>query len=143
MTKALTKTKARADLAPAVPPLTDQQLEVVRALATEGTTLPTIRRALGLHPKAWATLMQDAPDGSLSPLNLALQDGRAAGVDSLVSFFKSRMRDGDVRAAEWLGDRVFRVGKEDGAAEQPRVSIVINAAMSPDEYRRMIEVSSS
>lgn len=137
MTTALTQ--ADSELA-TLPVLTPDQLDAVRALATEGTREHTIRRALRIEPKAWAKLKEDATDGELSPLALALEEGRAAGIDDLVAFFKLKMREGDVRAAEWLGDKLYKVGKEDGNADQPRVLIQINAALSPEDYRRMIEV---
>ena len=123
--------------------LSPQQLDAVRMLATEGIREHTIRRALGLTPSLWRTLKQDAEDGELSPLGLALEEGRAAGIDDLVAFFKGRMRDGDVRAAEWLGNQLYKVGREDGNGDQPRVSIVINAALSPDEYRALVQVQQS
>ena len=125
-----------------LPTLSAPQLEAVRLLATEGTREHTIRRTLGLSPAAWKSLRSDLPDGDLSPLGLALEEGRAAAIDDLVAFFKGKMREGDVRAAEWIGDKLYKIGKEDGNGEQPRVLIQINAAMSPDDYRRMIEVRS-
>jgi hypothetical protein len=115
-----------ADLA-VLPVLSAQQLDAVRALATEGTREHTIRRALALSPAHWKALKADTAEGDLSPLGLALEEGRAAGIDDLVSFFKLRMRDGDVRAAEWLGDKLYKIGREDGNAEQPRVQIILNA----------------
>jgi hypothetical protein len=136
-TKSLTKSTSTA---PALPTLTAQHLEVVRALATEGTREHTIRRALGLAPSDWKALKDDTGDEDLSPLGLALEEGRAAGIDDLVAFFKLKMREGDVRAAEWIGDRLYKIGKEDGNADQPRVLIQINAALSPEEYSRLIQV---
>ncbi len=121
-------------------PLSLQQLNAVRTLATEGVREHTMRRALGLTPSQWKALKQDASDGELSPLGLALEEGRAAGIDDLVAFFKARMREGDIRAAEWIGDRLYKVGREDGNGEQPRVQININAALSPEDYRRLIQV---
>lgn len=136
-TKRLTKP---ASTALALPTLTPQHLDAVRALATEGTREHTIRRALGLTPSQWKALKDDTGDDELSSLGLALEEGRAAGIDDLVAFFKLKMREGDVRAAEWIGDRLYKIGKEDGNADQARVLIQINAALSPEEYGRLIQV---
>ena len=127
----------------AVPSLNQQQLEAVRLLATEGAREHTIRRALGFTPSQWKALKADASDGELSPLGLALEEGRAAGIDDLVAFFKARMRDGDIRAAEWIGDRLYKIGREDGNGDQPRVLININAALSPEDYGRLIQMNAS
>ena len=121
-------------------PLSHQQLETVRLLATEGVREHTMRRALALTPAQWKALKADASDGELSPLGLALEEGRAAGIDDLVAFFKARMREGEIRAAEWIGDRLYKIGREDGNGDQPRVLININAALSPEDYGRLIQV---
>lgn len=119
---------------PALPVLTRQQLDVVRALATEGTREHTIRRALGLDPSQWKRLKaQTTDEDGPGPLALALEEGRAAGIDDLVAFFKLKMREGDIRAAEWIGDKLYKIGKEDGNAEQPRVQIILNAPMASVE----------
>lgn len=142
MSKAVTTTKASTDLTPVAP--TEQQLSVVRSLAHEGTREHTIRRALCLTPPQWKALRADLPDGQLSPLSLALAEGLAEGQADVIAFMKRRMsQENSESAAVWLATNVFKLAKEDGGAEQPRVSIVINAAMSPEEYRRMIEVMPS
>lgn len=53
---------------------------------------------------------------------------------------RARMKEGDTRAAEWLGDKLYKIGREDGPGEAPRVLIQINAALSPEEYARVIHV---
>ena len=137
--KQLTTRKARP-LAPAA--LSHKQLDVVRLLASEGTREHTIRRALDLDMPQWKALKEEGAEGP-SPLALALEEGRAAGIDSVVAFMRARMREGDIRAAEWIGDRLYKVGREDGNGEQPRVLIQINAALTPDEYRRLVQVEQS
>ena len=58
------------------------------------------------------------------------------------SFMKRRMtQENSETAATWLAERVFKLGRQDGDDAAPRVSIVINAAMSPADYARMIEVT--
>lgn len=134
--------KSAADLA-VVPVLSGDQLGVVRTLAKEGVREMSLRRVLGLTPAQWKALRADLADGDLSPLSLALAEGLAEGQTDIINFMKRRMTDeNDFQAASWLADRVFKLGRqesEDGIA--PRVSIVINAAMTPEEYARMIEVT--
>lgn len=123
-----------------LPALTPQNLDAVRLLAREGTREHTIRRVLGLTPKEWKALKGDADDGELSPLALALEEGRADGAGDVIAFMKTRMADGSERAAEFLADRVFQLNKGDGNAETPRVAIIINAALSPTEYAQVVAV---
>lgn len=123
-----------------LPALTAQNLDAVRILAREGTREHTIRRVLGLTPKAWKALKADDDDGELSPLALALEEGRADGAGDVIAFMKTRMADGSERAAEFLADRVFQLNRGDGNAETPRVAIIINAALSPAEYAQVIAV---
>ncbi|MFC4487228.1 hypothetical protein [Tepidiphilus baoligensis] len=50
--------------------------------------------------------------------------------------------EGDIRAAEWLADRIYQINRGDGNDEDaPRVQIFISAAMSPEEYSRVIEIN--
>lgn len=125
-----------------LPGLTHQQLDIARELAQEGNREHTIRRALGLTPTQWKALKEDTDDGDLSPLALALEEGRAEGAGEIVAFMKNKMKDeGDIRAAEWLADRIFKINKGDGNSDDvPRVLIQINAALSPEDYGRIINV---
>lgn len=121
-----------------LPELTTHNLDAVRLLAREGTREHTIRRVLGLTPKQWKALKADDDDGELSPLALALEEGRADGAGDVVAFMKTRMADGSERAAEFLADRVFQLNRGDGNAEVPRVAIIVNAALSPAEYAQLV-----
>jgi len=123
-----------------LPALTTQNLDAVRILAREGTREHTIRRVLGLTPKTWKALKADDNDGELSPLTLALEEGRADGAGDVIAFMKTRMAEGSERAAEFLADRIYKLDKGDGNAEVPRVAIYINAALSPAEYAQVIAV---
>jgi hypothetical protein len=110
-------------------------------LAQEGCREHTIRRALGLTPAQWKALKDDAPDDdNLAPLALALEEGRAEGAGDVIAFMKLRMREGSERAAEFLADRVFQLNRGVGNGEVPRVSIFINAALTPAEYAQVINV---
>ena len=120
--------------------LTEQALASVRLLAQEGCREHTIRRALGLTVAQWKALKTEAEDGELSPLALALEEGRAEGAGDVIAFMKVRMKEGSERAAEFLADRVFQLNRGDGNAEVPRVSIFINAALTPDDYARVIDI---
>jgi hypothetical protein len=125
----------------ALPDLEPRQLELVRMLATEGNREHTIRRALGLSPREWKQLRENSEDGELSPLALALEEGRAEGAGEVVAFMKNKMKnEGDIRAAEWLASNIFQINKGDGNGEAPRVLIQINAALSPEDYGRIINV---
>jgi len=131
-------TKAERSLLPALPATT---LDIARDLATEGVREHTIRRTLGLSPSEWKRLKEDTEEGELSPLALALEEGRADGAGEIVAFMKDKMKsEGDFRAAEWLADRIYKINKGDGNSEAPRVLIQINAALSPDEYAKVIHV---
>ncbi len=115
-------------------------LNVVRELAAEGCREHAIRRTLGLSPAQWNALKKDDAEGELSPLALAIEEGRAEGAGEVIAVMRARMKEGDTRAAEWLGDKLYKIGREDGPTEAPRVQILINAALTPDEYARVIHV---
>lgn len=125
----------------ALPDLEPRQLDLVRMLAAEGNREHTIRRALELSPSQWKRLKEDGEAGELSPLTLALEEGRAEGAGEIVAFMKDKMKNGrSERAAEWLATNIFQINKGDGNADQPRVQIFINAALSPEDYGRVIHV---
>jgi len=125
----------------ALPDLEPRHLELVRMLAAEGNREHTIRRALSLTPSQWKRLKEDGEDGELSALQLALEEGRADGAGEIVSFMKTKMKEeGDIRAAEWLATNIFQINKGDGNNETPRVQIFINAALTPEEYSKVIHV---
>lgn len=125
-----------------LPTLTAEQLDAVRSLAREGVRELTARRVLGLTPQQWKAMRADQPDGELSPLALAWAEGIAEGQADIIAFMKRRMTSADSEtAATWLAERVFKLGRQDNDEGAPRVSIVINAAMSPADYARMIEVT--
>ena len=126
-----------------LPTLIQQNLDAVRILAREGTREHTIRRVLGLTQKEWKALKADDDDGELSPLALALEEGRADGAGDVIAFMKTRMADGSERAAEFLADRVFQLNRGDGNADVPRVAIIINAALSPAEYGQIVSIQQS
>lgn len=132
-------TKAERASLPALPATA---LDIARELAIEGVREHTIRRALGLSPSEWKRLKEDTEEGELSPLALALEEGRADGAGEIVAFMKDKMKsEGDFRAAEWLADRIYKINKGDGGNDDaPRVLIQINAALSPDEYAKVIHV---
>ena len=116
-------------------------LNVVRELAAEGCREHAIRRTLGLSPAQWNALKKDDAEGELSPLALAIEEGRAEGAGEVIAVMRARMTEGDTRAAEWLGDKLYKIGREDGPGEAPRVLIQINAALTAEEYARVIHVS--
>ncbi|MEO8798432.1 MAG: hypothetical protein ABI551_11140 [Polyangiaceae bacterium] len=123
-----------------LPALTPKNLDSVRLLAQEGCREHSIRRVLGLSPKEWKELKRDTDDGELSPLALALEEGRAEGAGDVIAFMKARMSEGSERAAEFIADRVFQLNKGDGNTDAPRTTIVIHAALSPDDYARVITI---
>ena len=94
----------------------------------------TIRRALGLTLSQWKAL-KDTEAGDLSPLALALEEGRAEGAGDIIAFMKKRMGEGSERAAEFLADRVFQLGRGDGNADVPRVAIFIKPPCRPMSTR--------
>jgi len=125
----------------ALPVLEPRQLDLVRILATEGNREHTIRRALELSPSQWKRLKEDGEGGELSPLTLALEEGRAEGAGEIVAFMKDKMKnERSERAAEWLAANIFQINKGDGNGEAPRVQIFINAALTPEDYGRIINV---
>lgn len=118
-------------------------LNVVRELAAEGCREHAIRRTLGLSPTRWNALKKNDAEGELSPLALAIEEGRAEGAGEVIAVMRARMKEGDTRAAEWLGDKLYKIGREDGPCEAPRVLIQINAALSSEDYARIINVERS
>ena len=124
-----------------MPNLPANQLDGVRILSQEGCREHTIRRAMGLTPVQWKRLRDDGEDGELSPLALALEEGRAEGAGEIISFMRTRMiGDKDVRAAQWLAEHVFKVTKPSDDDTAPRVLIQINPALSVEEYRRGLTI---
>lgn len=137
-------TKKPAAVALVLPDLEPRQLDAVRMLAQEGCREHVIRRALELTPRQWKALKENDDDGELSRLALALEEGRAEGAGEVISFMKRKMMDeGSERAAEWLAANIFQINKGDGNTEAPRVLIQINAALSPEEYGRVVNVQTS
>lgn len=124
-----------------LPSVTQAQLDACRLMAQEGMREMSMRRVIGLTPREWKALRADLPDGDLSPLSLAIAEGLAEGQADIISFMKRRMTtENSETAATWLADRVFKMGRQDADDSAPRVAIVINAAMTPEEYRRLVEV---
>lgn len=124
------------------PGLDPRALDVARELASEGVREATIRRALSLTPAQWKAAREDTADGDLSPLSIALAEGQAAGADQIIAFMKNKMvTENSERAAEWLAEKVFGLSKpNDGADTAPRVNIILNHALAPAEYARVIQV---
>lgn len=123
---------------PASIDLTKDQLGQARKMAAAGCKEPLIRSALGGIPSTrWRALKAPTDDGDPSPLALALETGHADLAHEVVSFMIGRMRDGDVSAARWLGERVCRFEDPDKKDDAPRVMVVVNAAMSEVEYREV------
>lgn len=55
---------------------------------------------------------------------------------------KDKMKSADdIRATEWLADRIHRINTGEGNHEDAPVSIQINVALSPEEYRRVIHIN--
>lgn len=124
--------------------LTPEALDVVRDLSAQGVFPHSIRRALGLTPSQWKVLMK-APPGSedgISPLALAMREGRAEGAGETVALIRAAARGGDLKAAMWLGEKVYKIGSDANHVAQdtgPRLTVVIPAPMSVDEYAKVLE----
>lgn len=117
------------------------RLDAARLLAHEGCRDHTIRRALGLTPSQWKQLKDDTEDGELSPLMLALEEGRAEGAGEIVTFMRLKMQDeGNMRAAEWLAEHIYKVSKPSDDDNAPRVLIQIYAPLSVEDYQKVIDV---
>lgn len=142
MSNNLTTTSTQGSVV--LPVLTSAQLDIVRELAQEGNREHTIRRALRLSPTEWKKHKEAQETGEISPLALALEEGRAEGAGEIVAFMKNKMKlEGDIRAAEWLANRIYKINKGDGNSEDaPRVLIQINAALTPEDYGKVIHVES-
>jgi hypothetical protein len=126
--------------------LPTDKLNLARDMAKEGCRNHTIRTALGLDVKTFNALLkpiEDAETGEQLPsaLRTALDEGHALGADEILTVMRANARAGDQRACEFLADRVYKIGKEDGTSEVPRVAIFINAALTPEEYSKVISVA--
>lgn len=87
-------------------------------------------------------LEADSEGRGLSPLAPALEEGRTEGAGQIVAFMKDKMKSADdIRATEWLADRIHRINTGEGNHEDAPVSIQINVALSPEEYRRVIHIN--
>lgn len=119
--------------------LTEKQLDTVRKLTAHGCKEPLIRSTLGEIPSSlWRSFKAPTYDGDPSPLSLALETGHADLAHEVVSFMIGRMREGDVTAARWLGERVCRFADPDKRDDAPRVMVVVNAPLSEVEYREVL-----
>ncbi|MFH2050923.1 MAG: hypothetical protein ABIK96_00465 [bacterium] len=119
--------------------LTEKQLDTVRKLTAHGCKEPLIRATLGDVPMStWRTLKAPTDDGDPSPLTLALETGHADLAHEVVAFMIGKMRDGDVSAARWLGERVCRFEDPDKRDDAPRVLVVVNAPLSEGEYHKVV-----
>lgn len=133
----------RRDLATAGLPA--DRLDLVRDLAKEGCRNHTIRRALGLTVPEFNRLLKPVDDPETgeqlpSPLRTALDEGHAEGADEILQAMRANARGGDQRALEFLADRVYKIGKEDGnSSDVPRVAIILGNALSPAEYAAMMQ----
>lgn len=123
--------------------LDDSALTAVRRLAREGCREPVIRQTLGISPSDWKRL-RDAED---SPLQAALDVGNGEGAAEVINFMRQHMAKGSMRAAEWLGERVYRLRPQkpgdDDSDKAPRVVINLGTSPAPDietfRARRVIE----
>ena len=111
-------------------PLDDDALLKVRRLAREGCREPVIRQVLGVTPTRWKQL-RDAED---SPLREALDIGNGEGAGEIIEFMRGEVKKGSMRAAEWLGDRIYKIRppKQEDADEAPRVVINLGTGPAPD-----------
>jgi hypothetical protein len=122
---------------PAEKQLTEDQLDTVRKLAAHGCKPALIRRVLGnIPPAEWRRLCQPVEEED-SPLSIALETGKAHLAHEVTSFMLARMRDGDINAARWLGERICRFEDPDKKDDAPRVMVVVNAPLSEAEYREV------
>lgn len=113
--------------------LTSQQLEQVRLLSREGNREIVIRQVLGLTPREWRELK--ALDES--PLQDALDRGRADGAGSVIAFMRKAMDEGSMRAAEWLAERVYQIAPA-AAADTGAPRIIFNVpVLSAEEFRAL------
>lgn len=120
--------------------LPQDRLDVVRDLAAEGVRPILLRRALGLSAPLWNRLMKADDEGNPSPLAEAIEAGIAQGASEVVAVMRANMRAGDTRAAAWLGERVYKIGADEGPTDAPRVAIFINAALTPEEYSKLVSI---
>ena len=109
--------------------LDDKNLLTVRRLAREGCREAVIRQTLGISPSLWKKL-REAED---SDLQAALDIGNGEGAAEVISFMRQKMSGGSMRAAEWLGERVYKLRppKPDTNDENTAPRVVINLGASP------------
>jgi hypothetical protein len=120
-------------------PLDEADLTTARRLAREGCREGLIRQTLGLSVKDWRALKQQDD----SPLLAALDVGLAEGAAEIIAFMREQMREGSTEAAKWLGERVYKLHAprpDADANDVPRVIVNIGTPMSPEEYRRVIDI---
>mgnify|MGYP005812420741 CR=1 FL=1 len=117
-----------------------ESLVIVRNLMAEGCREAVVADTLGLSPAEWRALKKPGEDGEPSPLQQAIETGLGIGASEVIAVMRANMRAGDTKAAAWLGERVYKIGTEEGAKDTPRIQIVLNAPMELDAFRALGDV---
>jgi len=117
---------------------TPAAIDLARELAKEGHSLEGIATALGIPRRTLFDLRKRQPE-----LDAAVREGATVFEHVLVSALVRQALEGYAPAAMFL--LKTRFGYREGEAldaEQARPSVVINlpAAMSPEDYRRLISL---
>lgn len=116
--------------------VTEFGLSVVEELASRGCRVETIARALGMNPTAFVRCRREQ-----SEVEEAYQQGLAREHDALVGNLRRAADEGNIVAGIFLlkARHGYREGEAAGGTNNVQVNINLPAAMSPEEYTRMIE----
>ena len=135
MTKALTvrRDHGRTDL-------TDAGIEAIRTLAREGRSYRGMAAALKVNHKTFADMRKRDPR-----IELAIDEGRGELEGEVTDLLLTQARKGQVVAAIFLAKARlgWREGDREHHAPPVAVNITLPKARSEDEYRAVIEATSS
>lgn len=114
-------------------------LKVVEELAARGVAVATIARALHMGKDAFRNVRERQPE-----VQEALDRGRAREHDALVARLYESAMEGNVVAGIFLlkARHSYVEGQPvEGGATSVQVNINLPAAMTPEDYRRMVDVT--
>ncbi|KAA0916160.1 hypothetical protein FLO80_10565 [Aquicoccus porphyridii] len=116
-------------------------LKVVEELAARGVAVATIAKALRMGKDAFRNVRERQPE-----VQEALDRGRAKEHDALVAKLYETAMEGNVIAGMFLlkARHSYREGEPlEGGGSAVQVNINLPSAMTPEDYRKMVDVTPS
>lgn len=114
-------------------------LKIVEELAARGVAVPTIAKALRMGKETFRRVRDRQPE-----VQEALDRGRAIEHDRLVAKLHELAMDGNVTAVIFAlkARHSYREGEPlEGGGSAVQVNINLPSAMTPEDYRKMVDVT--